>query len=311
MKEEGVKKVNMSILETEIDLITSIKNDFAIFENSSDLPVLDYPSRLEMGMMAICLRGTTRMSIDLKEYTFGANDMVIVLADQIVQQHQRSDDFLCCVFAVSIKFAQEAILSYRQFLPTLLRIKEDPRILLKPEEVVSVLEYCSFLRQRVNMRDNCFRREIAKSLFHALFYELGNIMNRHAPAVGRQVKTRRDEVFEQFMHLLRDHYKAQRSVTFYADKLCLTPKHLSNVVKGLTGKIGRRVDRRLCDSRSQGLAEIDHFDDPASVRSAEFREPVFFRQIFQAAYRSLSDPVPADVGGMPLKISGPIGPDIF
>ena len=130
MKEEGVKKVNMSILETEIDLITSIKNDFAIFENSSDLPVLDYPSRLEMGMMAICLRGTTRMSIDLKEYTFGANDMVIVLADQIVQQHQRSDDFLCCVFAVSIKFAQEAILSYRQFLPTLLRIKEDPRILL-------------------------------------------------------------------------------------------------------------------------------------------------------------------------------------
>lgn len=103
MKEEGVKKVNMSILETEIDLITSIKNDFAIFENSSDLPVLDYPSRLEMGMMAICLRGTTRMSIDLKEYTFGANDMVIVLADQIVQQHQRSDDFLCCVFAVSIK----------------------------------------------------------------------------------------------------------------------------------------------------------------------------------------------------------------
>lgn len=86
------------------------------------------------------------------------------------------------------------------------------------------------------MRDNCFRREIAKSLFHALFYELGNIMNRHAPAVGRQVKTRRDEVFEQFIHLVRDHYKAQRSVTFYADKLCLTPKHLSNVVKGLTGK---------------------------------------------------------------------------
>lgn len=35
MKEEGVKKVNMSILETEIDLITSIKNDFAIFENSA------------------------------------------------------------------------------------------------------------------------------------------------------------------------------------------------------------------------------------------------------------------------------------
>ena len=57
MKEEGVKKVNMSILETEIDLITSIKNDFAIFENSSDLPVLDYPSRLEMGRGGLLHRG--------------------------------------------------------------------------------------------------------------------------------------------------------------------------------------------------------------------------------------------------------------
>ena len=185
MKEEGVKKVNMSILETEIDLITSIKNDFAIFENSSDLPVLDYPSRLEMGMMAICLRGTTRMSIDLKEYTFGANDMVIVLADQIVQQHQRSDDFLCCVFAVSIKFAQEAILSYWQFLPTLLRIKEDPRIPLKPEEVVSVLEYCSFLRQRVNMRDNCFRREIAKSLFHGFLHLTALVLPIHVDKIDQ------------------------------------------------------------------------------------------------------------------------------
>lgn len=236
MKEKGVKKVNMSMLETGIDVITSIENDFAIFENSSDLPVFDYPSRLEMGIMAICLRGSTQMSIDLKEYTFEANDMVVILADQIVRQHQQSDDFLCCVFAVSIGFAQEAILSYRQFLPTLLRIKDDPRVPLKPEEVVSILEYCSFLRQKVNMKDNCFRREIAMSLFHALFYELGNIMNRYAPAAGRQAKTRRDEVFEQFIHLVRDHYKTQRSVAFYAGKLCLTPKHLSNVVKGLTGK---------------------------------------------------------------------------
>ena len=31
-------------------------------------------------------------------------------------------------------------------------------------------------------------------------------------------------------------YKKERSVSFYADKLCLTAKHLSSVVKEVSGK---------------------------------------------------------------------------
>jgi AraC-like DNA-binding protein len=40
---------------------------------------------------------------------------------------------------------------------------------------------------------------------------------------------------EKFLDLAQTHYKEQRELNFYADKLCLTPKHLSKVVRKTSG----------------------------------------------------------------------------
>ena len=45
------------------------------------------------------------------------------------------------------------------------------------------------------------------------------------------------------MSLLMKHYKDSRSVSFYADKLFLTPKYLSATLKAVTGKkAGQLID---------------------------------------------------------------------
>ena len=41
---------------------------------------------------------------------------------------------------------------------------------------------------------------------------------------------------EKFLHLAQSYYKEQRGLEFYADKLCITPKHLSKIIKETTGK---------------------------------------------------------------------------
>ena len=49
-------------------------------------------------------------------------------------------------------------------------------------------------------------------------------------------KDRSSEYFERLLRLLSEHYKTERSVEFYADKMNLTPKHLSRVVRNFSGK---------------------------------------------------------------------------
>ena len=136
------------------------------------------------------------MSIDLKEYTFGANDMVIVLADQIVQQQSSG----ATIFVLRVRRFDQV----RPAIPVLPAVPADPVTdqrrspdSLKAEEVVSVLEYCSFLRQRVNMRDNCFRQRSPRACSMSLFYEFGQYHEQSCSrrrtagenASGRSVRT--------------------------------------------------------------------------------------------------------------------------
>ena len=189
----------------------------------------------DLAVLSLCLSGEASASINLKEYTFRTNDMLILMPGQIVQRHGESDDFTGCAFAISTDFVKNSLLGIQQFLPVFLRLKDDPCLRLNPDEVVRILEYHSFLRQKMRQKSHRYQREIALSLLHALFFDIAHIFDQHQP-VRPKPQTRKDELFELFICTVGEHYKQQRSVAFYADKLCLTPKHLSNVIKELTGK---------------------------------------------------------------------------
>ncbi|GBU23613.1 hypothetical protein R83H12_00229 [Fibrobacteria bacterium R8-3-H12] len=48
--------------------------------------------------------------------------------------------------------------------------------------------------------------------------------------------SRKEEIFGKFVKLVMKHHKQERKVSFYAYKLCITPKYLSEVVKAKTKK---------------------------------------------------------------------------
>ena len=48
--------------------------------------------------------------------------------------------------------------------------------------------------------------------------------------------SREDEVLDKFFRLLTDYHAQERSVSFYADKLCLSPKYFSKLIKKASGR---------------------------------------------------------------------------
>ena len=49
-------------------------------------------------------------------------------------------------------------------------------------------------------------------------------------------KNHKDELFFRFRQLLGKHYRESRNVTYYAEKLCITTRYLSDIVKARYGK---------------------------------------------------------------------------
>ena len=74
-----------------------------------------------------------------------------------------------------------------------------------------------------------------KLLLMAVTYRLCSIFSSTFKTAGKEME-RKVEVFESLVKLIEKNFMRERSVAFYADQLCITPKYLSVIVKSVCGK---------------------------------------------------------------------------
>ena len=72
-------------------------------------------------------------------------------------------------------------------------------------------------------------------LLMAVTYRLCSIFSASFETTGKEEK-RKIEIFESLVKLIDENFMRERSVAFYADQLCITPKYLSVIVKSVCGK---------------------------------------------------------------------------
>ncbi len=240
---KGILRLDLTALDKfpEVDYI---ENDFAIFNNIDNVPIFDYPTRLDLAVLAIVTGGNSKIGVNLKDYYLKKNDLVITLPDQIIQIYEQSEDFSGIFFVLSRSFTDEISVSLDRILPIFFYIKDNSSTELNDDEVASIIKYHSFLWEKVRNKNNVYRREIAKNMIRALVFEMYSIFESHLPI--KKYKSRKEEIFESFLLSVSRNFLKERSVTFYADQLFLTPKHLSRVVKEVSGRsAGEWIDEQV------------------------------------------------------------------
>lgn len=249
------------------DKIDYIGNDFAIFDDVNSIPLNNYPSRVNGTVIAFCLNGNFNIEVNLKNYFLEENSFIITFPDQILQRMALSEDFVGHFMVISTNFMEEIFQTSRDFLPFLFAIKKDQKVTLNTQESEDINRYFEMIRGKVKNSKEGFKREITRGLIFALFYDIFNLIDQHSEKNEISNKTRKDSIYEKFMLEVLKNYKKERSVSFYADKLCLTAKHLSSVVKEVSGKTaGEWIDnfvileaRALLKSSDMSIQQIAEY----------------------------------------------------
>lgn len=110
---------------------------------------------------------------------------------------------------------------------------------------------------------------------------LGVWLLRHMEAeaqIGRETSQKR--LMRRFLHLLEDRYQSHETVSHYAQRLSVTPTHLTRVCRQTSGKSATVViqNRMLFEARRQ-LAYTDaRVNDIA--RELGFTSPAYFTRLF-------------------------------
>lgn len=211
----------------------SIGDDLLLFSEFGDVPAPDMPKRLDCVLVGMCLKGEARYTVDTEERSVKSNDVIIVSEGQVLNNVWMSDDLSGIAIMMSVNFLNEVVQGVHDLSSLFLFSRTHPVFGLRADEVDNILTYFNLIKSKVADSDHHFRSDVVRSLMAAMIYDISHVMYGVRQG-GDKKQTRAESIFTEFILLVEQNFRTERRVSWYAEQLCITPKYLSETVKGVS-----------------------------------------------------------------------------
>ena len=114
-------------------------------------------------------------------------------------------------------------------------IFEESVIELRPEVAEIFYEYFKVLTKAMRLPNSFIKDEQADLICSQLIMGLGNIY-KQGESNERPRYNRNQEIVKELVRVVIENYRSERNISFYAEKMHLSPQHLSTTIKKTTGK---------------------------------------------------------------------------
>ncbi|MDE6860828.1 MAG: helix-turn-helix domain-containing protein [Duncaniella sp.] len=222
----------------------NITTGISVFQTLEEISFISFPSRLDWLLLAVCAKGEVSATVDVAMRRLTAGSIMVLRPGHIINHCKASDDFEGFFIVVKEDKLNELLPSMHFVVPYSLQYNANPIIEITEEEQETLQLIYAMLRRQLEGNDRPFSEMALASLCEVLFYNTLGIYASRTQATRHN--SRRDELLSNFIELIEAHFKRERSVNFYADKLFVTPKHLSAVLKDISGRTaGEWIDHRV------------------------------------------------------------------
>lgn len=242
-----------------------VGTEFLFIESAEGLrPANDGPLIFDVTSAIFITEGSTDISINMKTYHVQAPAIVVLLPDVVIQLREilvRHKSF-CLIMSPQffVNMFNDSVLQTTLYT----KLHKDP-VISFPRSDARILYMFKDLIAGLMGSLNCEHKlEAARHLTLALFF--GYIISKQI-ADAPKAKSRTDEIFRDFLSMLREDYGSHREVSHYADRLCITPKYLSSAVKEASGKSPQDwIDEYVVTAAKAMLSSSNQSIDEISLR---------------------------------------------
>lgn len=208
---------------------------FVIWREKDLFGTHESPVKIDIPCLFLCLGGEMELEINLQPYRFNREHLLCFTTPCACRIVRRSGDFRCVGLLLSKPFWRQLIFTERTLSKIAIRnafiaVNDDERErLARFYELLCLCADAPGLQEPVGT---------LYPLIMGMFCQVRNICRRledTAIPVSHSEK-----IFYDFLDLLHTHYRRQRRVSFYADELSLTPRHLTTVIRQVSGRSAAR-----------------------------------------------------------------------
>ena len=267
-----------------------IEQEKVIMANESALPVtLSNDVFVSPNfVISLCHKGSCRADFDMRPIEFKQHDLAVMLPNHIIGYGKCSEDYSTTMIVIDRSFFNE--LTNRESFRGYLKYKNQPNYHLNNEQYSQITTILATLRLVVEI-PHPKRTESLANLLDILFYALTDYRGDESL---NTVEVRNTHLFNSFYDLLINNYKQQHEIAWYAERLCLTPKYFSGVIRQITGKSAAQwinemlilqAKRLLYTHRDMNIQQIAYelgfkgnanfcrfFKDQTGLRPSEYRK---------------------------------------
>ena len=204
--------------------------------------VLAHPCRIDGYMFIYCSAGHIKLNINLQEYDIKSGMLCLNYPGNIIRVNELLDvddknlRYTCVV--MSREFVGNLLLDINRLFTQNISLIKTPSIELTEDQKSLLYEHVS-LAMSVLKSETSFKMESIRSILSAMFYFVAGVWEnkgRENNAKPLSQSSRSRAVFDHFVKLVSEYHTIHRNVGFYADKLSLTPKYLSRVIRDISGR---------------------------------------------------------------------------
>ena len=125
-----------------------------------------------------------------------------------------------------------------------------------------------------------YNRQTVSCLVAALMHLYDGVYRHHTDMLQASL-SREQTIFDRFIQLVNQHCAEQHQIGYYADRMCLTERYLSTIIRQTSGVTAKEwIDRALI---TRIKVELMHTDKPIAQIADElhFHNPSFFSKYFK------------------------------
>ena len=212
--------------------------------------------------LGIIMNGEAEITINLQDRHLTSGTLVYIGPGTIIHPKRLSPDLR--IFGIGLFFNGQV---------------RDFQLSANEEDIATATHIMDAIWQTVHASGD-YHRPTVTALVAAQMHHYDQLFHRQTDQLASS-RSREQTIFDRFLQLVTQHCAEHHQIGYYADRMCLTERYLSTIIRQTSSVTAKDwIDRALI---TRIKIELRHTDKPAAQIAEEmhFANPSFFSKYFR------------------------------
>ena len=283
----NIQEVTLAMVHDKAHKV--VYNDFMLLDDNfhdevfKGFSYIGSPVKLMFLSLIICVKGKMRVRVNLKDMNIGPNDVLLINPGAIIDMVVCEGECRMAVIHIDVdkvghKPSVKIMLQLRSIINN-----ESVVTHLSDNALSQFLDSFKSLRRVISDEGMRFKDEVIIGSFQSLAAYWMNEIAVENEMHKNVALSRNEQLFQGFIREVQKNYMVNREVSFYASKLCITPKYLGVVVAQVSGRrpLEWIRDYVILDAKAMLLSREYSIQQISQILN--FPNPSFFSKYFREA----------------------------